>query len=210
MKLPIALFPREGRFFSLLKEAADNVAASTLLLQEAVCDPSRSPELATELNRLEHEGDRITREIIGLLNVSLVTPIDREDITALAQDIDQIIDITEGLIERLVLYKVTETNMSFKLMAQQLCSASAELALAVGLLNKPRQYDELSHHCDQVIYYEKRADRVYREAIAELFDNGKDFVYVIKWREIYGIIEDAVDATENVCDTLQSIVVKGS
>lgn len=210
MKLPIALFPREGRFFTLLKEAADNVAASTVLLQEAVCNPGRSPELATELNRLEHEGDRITREIIGLLNVSLVTPIDREDITSLAQDIDQIIDITEGLIERLVLYKVTETTMNFKLLAQQLCSASAELALAVGLLNKPKKYDELSHHCDQVIYYEKRADRVYREAIAELFDNGKDFIYVIKWREIYGIIEDAVDATENVCDTLQSIVVKGS
>lgn len=210
MAFGIRLFPREGRFFTLLKEAADNVAASTLLLQEAVCNPSRSPELATELNRLEHEGDRITREIIGLLNVSLVTPIDREDITSLAQDIDQIIDITEGLIERLVLYKVTETTMNFKLMAQQLCSASAELALAVGLLNKPKKYDELSHHCDQVIYYEKRADRVYREAIAELFDDGKDFIYVIKWREIYGIIEDAVDATENVCDTLQSIVVKGS
>jgi uncharacterized protein len=210
MKLPIALFPREGRFFTLLKEAADNVATSTLLLQEAACAPARSPELATELNRLEHEGDRITREIIGLLNVSLVTPIDREDITALAQDIDQIIDITEGLIERLVLYKVTETTMNFKLMAQQLCSASAELALAVGLLNKPKKYDELSHHCDQVIYYEKRADRVYREAIAELFENGKDFIYVIKWREIYGIIEDAVDATENVCDILQGIVVKGS
>ena len=210
MKLPISLFPREGRFFDLLTEAANNVAKSTIRLQEAACDPARSPELATELNRLEHEGDRITREIISLLNVSLVTPIDREDITALAQDIDHIIDVTEGLIERLVLYKVTETTLHFKLLAQQLCSASAELALAVALLNKPKKYDELSHHCDQVIYYEKRADRVYREAIAELFENGKDFIYVIKWREIYGIIEDAVDATENVCDILQSVVVKGS
>jgi predicted phosphate transport protein (TIGR00153 family) len=210
MKLPIALFPREGRFFALLKEAAENVAKSTLVLQEAACDPARSPELSTELNRMEHEGDRITREIIGLLNVSLVTPIDREDITALAQNIDHVVDVTEGLIERLVLYKITETTMHFKLLAQHLCCASAELALAVGLLNKPKKYDELSHHCDQVIYYEKRADRVYREAIAELFENGKDFIHVIKWREIYGIIEDAVDATENVCDILQGVVVKGS
>jgi uncharacterized protein Yka (UPF0111/DUF47 family) len=186
MKLPIALFPREGRFFALLKEAAENVAKSTLVLQEAACDPARSPELSTELNRMEHEGDRITREIIGLLNVSLVTPIDREDITALAQNIDHVVDVTEGLIERLVLYKITETTMHFKLLAQHLCCASAELALAVGLLN------------------------VYREAIAELFENGKDFIHVIKWREIYGIIEDAVDATENVCDILQGVVVKGS
>ncbi len=210
MGFTFSLFPREGKFFDLLTEAANNVARSTLLLQDAVCDPSRSPELATELNRLEHEGDRVTREIIGLLNISLVTPIDREDITALAQDIDHIIDVTEGLIERMVLYKVTETNMHFKLLAQQLCSATVELALAVSLLNKPKKYEELSHHCDQVIYYEKRADRVYREAIAELFENGKDFIHVIKWRELYGIIEDAVDATENVCDILQSVVVKGS
>ncbi len=210
MKFKFTLFPREGKFFELLKEAADNVALATLILQDASADILRAPELATELNRLEHEGDRITREIVGLLNVSLVTPIDREDITALAQSIDDILDVSEGLIERLVLYKVTESPMHFKLLAQHLCSATSELGKAVGLLNKPKMYEELARHCDQVIYYEKRADRVYREAIAELFENGKDFVHIIKWREIYGIIEDAVDSAESVCDVLQSIVVKGS
>ncbi len=205
-----SIFPREARFFELMKEAADNVLTATSLLKEVAADLSRAPELATEVNRIEHEGDRITREVIGLLNVSLVTPIDREDITDLTQAIDDVLDITEGLVERIVLYKVRESTQSFQLLAQHLHSAAREMAAAVALLNKPKKYDELSHHCDQIIFYEKRADRTYREAIANLFEHEKDFVKLIKWREIYGIVEEAVDATEEVCDILQGIVVKGS
>ena len=210
MKLGFSLFPREGRFFELLKEAANNVLKATAIMEQVAADIAAAPQLATEVNRLEHEGDRITREIIGLLNVSLVTPIDREDITALAQTIDDVLDITEGLVERMVLYRVVDSPVHFKLLSQHLHNACREMAEAVSLLNKPKKYDELSHHCDQIIYYEKRADRSYREAIADLFENERDFVKLIKWREIYGIIEDAVDATEEVCDILQGNVVKGT
>lgn len=206
----LSIFPREGRFFDLLKQAADNVLRATEILEEVAADLSRAPELATEINRMEHEGDKLTREVIGLLNVSLVTPIDREDITDLTQAIDDVLDITEGLVERLVLYKVMETTQSFRLMAQHLHNATKEMVAAIALLNKPKKYDELSQHCDQIIFYEKRGDRTYREAIADLFENEKDFLKLIKWREVYGIIEDAVDATEDVCDILQGIVVKGS
>jgi predicted phosphate transport protein (TIGR00153 family) len=206
----LSIFPREGRFFDLLKQAANNVLRATELMEEIAADLSKAPALATEVNRIEHEGDKITREIIGLLNVSLVTPIDREDITDLAQAIDDVLDITEGLVERIVLYKVRESTQSLRLLAQHLHNATKEMAAAVALLNKPKKYDELSDHCDQIIYYEKRGDRAYREAIANLFENEKDFVKLIKWREIYGIIEEAIDAAEEVCDILQGIVVKGS
>jgi len=209
MRLGMTLFPREERFFELLKEAAENVLKATEILERVSEDVKLAPEWATEVNRLEHEGDRITREIIGLLNVSLVTPIDREDITDLAQAIDDILDITDGLVERMVLYKLEATPTHFKVLAQQLHSATSELVQAISLLNKPKEYSELDHYCDQVIYYEKRADRVYREAIAELFEEERDFVKLIKWREIYAIVEEAVDATEDVCDILQGITVKG-
>ena len=209
MRLGMILFPREERFFELLKQAVENVLKATEILEEVAGDVRLTPEKATEVNHLEHEGDRITREIIGLLNVSLVTPIDREDITDLAQAIDDVLDITDGLIERMVLYKLETSPGHFKVMAQQLHSATSELVQAITLLNKPKKYSELDHHCDQVIYYEKRADRVYREAIAELFEEERDLVKLIKWREIYAIVEDAVDATEDVCDILQGITVKG-
>jgi len=209
MKLGMILFPREERFFELMKAAAENVLKATEILENVAGNIQLAPEKATEINHLEHEGDRITREIIGLLNVSLVTPIDREDITDLAQAIDDVLDITDGLIERMVLYKLDTTPGHFKIMTQQLHGATSELVQAVSLLNKPKKYDELNHHCDQVIFYEKRADRVYREAIAELFDEERDFLKLIKWREIYAIVEDAVDATEDVCDILQGVTVKG-
>ncbi len=209
MKLGMTLFPREERFFELLKEATENVLKATEILENVAGNIELAPEKATEINHLEHQGDRITREIISLLNVSLVTPIDREDITDLAQAIDDVLDITDGLIERMVLYKLDTTPGHFKIMTQQLHGATSELVQAVALLNIPKKYDELNHHCDQVIYYEKRADRVYREAIAELFEEERDIVKLIKWREIYAIVEEAVDATEDVCDILQGVTVKG-
>lgn len=209
MQWTAALFPRETKFFDLLTGATANLVETAETFQQAAEDLTRSQEFAREINRLEHEGDRITQETVRMLHSSLVTPIDREDINDLIQAIDDTVDGTEGVIEQIALYKLQDGTPPLKGMATELTEACVAVDGAVQLLNKPRRYEEMVPFFDRIHQAEKRADRIYRGAIAELF-NGEhqDILAVIKWREVYSHLEDSVDCTEKVCDILQCIVVK--
>jgi len=165
-----ALLPRETKFFHLLTAAAANLLKTAETFQRASEDLSRSQEFVQEINRLEHEGDRITQETLRMLHASLVTPIDREDINDLIQAIDDTVDVTEGVIEQIVLYKLTKTTSQLQNMATELTEACIAADGAVQLLNKPRRYEEMDPFFDRIHQAEKRADKVYRSTIAALFN----------------------------------------
>jgi len=211
MKLGYILFPQDKRIYQFLNDSATNLVKTARLLYEAAERFTDLERYANEMNKLEHEGDRITRELTRLIDQSLVTPLDREDIHALIQAIDDVVDITEGVLERIVLYKISEKRKEFPILASELVLAAEAIAQAVSILDKPKLYErEMQTHFDKIIQAEKRGDKAYRAGLAEIFNGaGENVLNAIKWREVLEHLEDALDACERVCDIIQGITIKG-
>lgn len=211
MRLSNILFPKDKKFYQYLNDAAANLLKSANVLYEAADRFIDLERYANDMNRLEHEGDRITGEVTRLINQSLVTPLDREDIHALIQAIDDVLDISEGVLERIVLYKISEKRKEFPILASELVTACEAIAEAVALLDKPRLYErEMPKSFEKIIQAEKRGDKAYRAGVAEMFNRAReDIVAALKWREILEHLENALDACERVCDVLQGIALKG-
>ncbi len=211
MRLSHILFPQDRKFYQYLNDASANLVMTAKLLYEAAEKFTDLERYANEMNKLEHEGDRITGELTRLINQSLVTPLDREDIHDLIQAIDDVVDITEGVLERIVLYKISQRRKEFPILASELVSASEAIAEAVAILDRPKLYEkEMPKSFEKIIQAEKRGDKAYRAGIAEMFNGaGEDIIGAIKWREVLEHLEDALDACEKVCDILQGIAIKG-
>ena len=167
-----------------------------------------SREMAGEILECEHEGDRITHEIIDRLNHTFVTPIDREDILALASALDDIVDYTEEVADYLGLYRIEAPMDQAISQAHVLSGACKEIDKAIPLLRgfKP----EISQHTVEVNRLENEGDRITREAVASLFDAPIDPMVVIRWKDLFERLEAAIDSTEHVADILYGIVIKNS
>jgi predicted phosphate transport protein (TIGR00153 family) len=200
------LIPREEAFFELFKKAAHNMIEGSRLLK-VMMEDFRSPiEQAREIKDVEHIGDGITHDIARRLNKTFITPIDREDIHDLASALDDILDVTEAIADRFVLYKVTQpTEMAVKL-ADILYQASAAVGRGVDRLGLP--HPELKECSVQVNSLENEADRVSRDAISALFEKETDPIAVIKWKEIYENFEAGTDRCEDVANILERIALK--
>ena len=151
--------------------------------------------------------DEITHDIIRRLNETFVTPIDREDIYALASALDDIVDYTEEAADYLGLYKIEAPMEQAQRLAHVLLQASRSIAEAMPRL---RSFEDISHYTVEINRLENDGDRITREAMASLFDNGIDPMVVIRWKDIYERLENAIDATERVANILEGIVIKNS
>ena len=207
MRLSSVIAPREREFFDLFDEAGGNIQRAAALLEEMLRDyPDRS-ELAREILICEQEGDRITHDIIQRLNQTFVTPIDREDILALASALDDVVDFTEEVADYLGLYKIEAPMDQAQQLATVLHQASRQIAEALPRL---RGFKDISHYTVEINRLENDGDRIVREAIASLFDNGIDPMVVIRWKDIFEKLEDAIDATEHVANIIEGIALKNS
>jgi predicted phosphate transport protein (TIGR00153 family) len=164
-------------------------------------------ELAREILICEQEGDRITHDIIQRLNQTFVTPIDHEDIYALASALDDIVDFTEEVADYLGLYKIEAPMEQAQRLAHVLLQSTRAVADAIPRL---RGFKDISHYTVEINRLENDGDRVVREAVASLFDNGIDPMVVIRWKDIFERLEAAIDATEKVANILEGIVIKNS
>jgi predicted phosphate transport protein (TIGR00153 family) len=199
--------PRDNEFFDLFEEAGGNILRAAGLLERMLRDYPEQNELARDLLICEQEGDRITHDIIRRLNQTFVTPIDREDIFALASGLDDIVDYTEEAGDYLGLYKI-EAPM---VQAQQLAAVLHQSARQVAeVMPRLRGFRDLSHYTVEINRLENDGDRLTREAIAALFDNGIDPMVVIRWKDIYERLENAIDATEKVANIIEGIAIKNS
>ena len=197
--------PREQEFFDLFEEAAGNIKRAAELLERMLRTYPEHGELARDILICEQDGDRITHDIIRRLNQTFVTPIDREDIYALASALDDIVDYTEEVSDFLSLYRI-EAPM---VQAQQLASILHHSCRAVaGAIPRLRTFKDIHHYTVEINRYENGGDRVLREALASLFEAGIDPMLVIRWKDIFERLEDAVDATETVSNILEGIVIK--
>ena len=204
-RLSQVFVPRDREFFDLFEEAAANIVrAADLLDQMLAVFPDRA-ELARDILICEQEGDRITHDIIHRLNQTFVTPIDREDIYELASALDDIVDYTEEVADYLGLYKIEAPMGQAQRLAHILLQASQQIAEAMPRM---RTFKDISHYTVEINRLENDGDRLVREAIASLFDNGIDPMVVIRWKDLYEKLEAAIDSTEHVANILEGIVIK--
>jgi uncharacterized protein len=198
---------RDREFFDLFEEAGGNILRCAGLLEEMLRDYPERNELARDILICEQEGDRITHDIIQRLNQTFVTPIDREDIYALSSALDDIVDYTEEVADYLGLYKIEAPMQQAQDLAEVLHQSSRQISEA---LRRLRGFKDLSHYTVEINRLENDGDRIVREAIAALFDNGIDPMVVIRWKDIYERLENAIDATEHAANILEGIVIKNS
>ena len=164
-------------------------------------------ELAREILTCEHEGDRITHDIMLRLNQTSAAPLDREDIHELASALDDVVDYTEEVADYLGLYKIEAPMVQAEELAKVLHLAARQIAEAMPQL---RGAKDLSQYTVELNRLENEGDRISREAIASLFDNGIDPMVVIRWKDIFERLEEAIDATEHVANILEGVAIKNS
>ena len=199
--------PKEREFFDLFEEAGTNLVRASELLDQMLRSYPERKELARDILVCEQDGDRITHDIIRRLNQTFVTPIDREDILELTSGLDDVVDFTEEVADYLGLYKIEAPMEQSQQLAQILLEASRQIAEAMPRL---RGFKDMSHHTVEIHRLENDGDRVVREAVASLFDNGIDPMFVIRWKDIFERLEAAIDACERVANILEGIVIKNS
>jgi uncharacterized protein len=199
--------PREREFYDLFEEAGANVVRAADLLERMLRDWPESADLAREVLLAEQEGDRITHDLIQRLNQTFVTPIDREDIIALASSLDDIVDFTEEVADFMGLYRIEAPMDQSLQLSSVLLQACRQIHQALPRL---RTYDDISHFTVEIHRLENDGDRIAREALASLFVRGIDPMMVIRWKDIFERLEEAIDATERVANVLQSIVIKNA
>ena len=199
--------PREREFFNLFEEAVRNIVRAAEMLERMLDQWPDHGELGRDVLVCEQEGDRITHDIIHRLNQTFVTPIDREDILSLASGLDDIVDLIEEVADFLGLYRIEAPMSQAQELARILHHACRELEQAVPRL---RTFGDISHFTVEIHRLENDGDRVVREAVASLFDNGIDPMFVIRWKDIFERLEAAIDACERVANILEGIVIKNS
>jgi uncharacterized protein len=207
VRLPSVLAPRDREFFDLFEEAGGNILRAAGLLEEMLKDFPEHSELARDILICEQDGDRITHDIIQRLNQTFVTPIDRQDIYELASALDDVVDYTEEVADYLGLYKIEAPMEQAQGLSRVLHASARQISEAMPRL---RGFKDISHYTVEINRLENDGDRITREAIASLFDNGIDPMVVIRWKDIFERLEEAIDATEHVANILEGIVIKNS
>ena len=204
------LLPRDERFFDLFTSVATlNVEAAKHLHELFKSDPDHRAYLAESIKRLEHEADGLTHEVITRLDRSFITPLDREDIHLLASRLDDIIDRIDGTARRVQIFRPGVAPQGILLMAEVIVRSTQQIHEAVRVLDGSKAPVVISA-CVQVKKLEEEGDFVYHEWLGRLFDEEKDPVTLIKWKEIYDTLEKTLDQAEDVANVLESIAIKHS
>ena len=199
--------PADREFFDLFEEAGTNTVRAADLLDQLLRSWPDNRELGRDILICEQEGDRITHDLIRKVNNTFVTPIDREDIYELASALDDVVDFTEEVSDFMGLYKIEAPMEQGQRLAHILLQASRQIAEAMPRL---RGFRDINHFVVEINRLENDGDRITREAIAALFDGGIDPMVVIRWKDIYERLEQAIDACEHVANVLEGIVIKNS
>lgn len=202
------LIPKDEKFFAMFKEMTVTIIEGATLLKDMMDnfeDPLASQK---KIKDVEHKCDQLTHDIIKKLNKSFITPFDREDIYALSGALDDIMDLIDASSQRFVMYNVEKPTPESKELAFIILKSCQTIDKAIGILGG--KLEPISEYCVEVNALENEADRVCREAVSKLFDEEKDAIQLIKWKEIYETLERATDKCEDAANILESVVVKNA
>jgi len=203
--LQFRLLPREEAFYSDFIAMADQVKIGARLLEEMFASQPPLADKAHEIKEVEHKCDFLTHEIIQRLNKTFVTPMDREDIHSLARTIDDVMDAIDNAAALVPLYKIDKVRPGARELAKVISSSADEVRRALEALEKRSGVLERAVEINRL---ENEADRIHQRAVGQLFDEERDPMVVIKWKEIFDLLEEATDRCEDVANLLENVVVK--
>jgi predicted phosphate transport protein (TIGR00153 family) len=199
--------PRDGDFFVLFRKQAENIVSGANAFTSMLEHYTGVPEQVQRVKAIEHHGDEITHQIFRKLNQTFITPFDREDMHELCGTMDDVIDLIDAAASRFVLYRVDHVRSGTIELAKVLAAATVELSCAVHAMESP---DKALQHVIEINRLENESDRICRTLIAQLFEEEKDPVQIIKWKEIFEVIETAVDKCEDVSNVIESVILKNA
>jgi predicted phosphate transport protein (TIGR00153 family) len=183
-------------------------ATSDLVLLISNYEKNNITQKASVIKELEHEGDRLTHELFTMISSTFVTPLDREDISGLASSIDEVLDFTDGVADRFLLFKINKPAPYMLELSKILLLASQQISQILVMLRKINNSHTLMEFCNTIKKYEHEADGIYRNAIAELFETNDNPIEVIKLKEIYENLEESLDKCQDVADIVEDITLK--
>ena len=204
------LLPRDERFFSLFTAVAERSVEASGLLEELLrSEVNQRIHIVDSIKRLEHECDQLTHEVVTRLDRTFITPLDREDIHALASGLDDVIDLIDGLARRSQIFHLAQAPEGAILLANVIKRASEQILIAVKGLANPRDGVVLPA-CIAVKRLEEEGDSLYHEWLGKAFEGNLDPVTLIKWKELYDNLERTLDQAEDTANVLESISIKHS
>jgi uncharacterized protein len=201
------LIPRDQEFFTLFDELATHLSTAAKLLRDLMEQPSRLQEQIRAIKEVEHKADQLTHEINARIDRSFVTPIDREDIHALSTRLDDVIDLLDGTARRAEIFHIGEVKQPARKLANLLVEATEYLQRGVKGIRRPADVNACAIEVKRI---EEAGDTVYHDAVGQLFMGNPDPLDVIKWKEMYDRLEQAIDSCMGVVHALQSISLKNS
>lgn len=204
------LFPREETFLPQFARGAEVIVEAARVLDALAAAPVLDDQRAVRIKQLEHQGDQIAHETFDLLNRTWITPIDREDIHVLVRNLDDVLDFIDAAAARIVLYRIATSTPELKKITSIIVQSAEAIQKALSLLSDLKHSRQILDACVEINRLENEADTVAQLAIGRLFNDSKDPIEVMKWKEIYDFVEGATDRCEDVANTLEAIVIKST
>ena len=205
------LKPKEDKFYKLFLEAAQNVNEGAIILRESLDSLSDKEVNVKRIEDLEHKGDKLVTIVVKELNEAFITPIDREDIYSLIKKLDDVLDLTNSTMHRFLMYDINKSTEASKLLADMIVKCTKDiLELMSGLNsvgNKSKYIEEIIIRIHKI---ESEADTLFRKTVSELFKNETNPIEIIKWKEIYQILENTIDKCEKIANTVEGVVIKNA
>ena len=193
----------------MFDKAALNITRGATLLVDLMEHFDRVGDLSKQIYEVEQEGDMLTHDIMKKLNKTFITPIDREDLYALASRLDDIIDLIWAAVDRMTVFKIKESTKEAISMSKDLLMTTEVIHKTIQKL-KEKNYAHVQEFCIEINRLENMIDRDFRDALGRLFEEVKDPIFIIKWKEVYELLEDASDRCEDVANILEAIVLKNA
>jgi predicted phosphate transport protein (TIGR00153 family) len=203
----LRILPRDEKFYELFTELATKLTGSATLLCELFSNPSQLDAKVSKIKELEHQADNLTHDIIDRIDRTFVTPFDREDIHQLASELDDVIDLIDGTARRATIFRIQKTRPAAGVLADVLARAATCVEEGVRDMKNAKHVYQIS---EKLKVLEEEGDAIYHEAMGVLFAEGGDALEVVKWKDLYDKIEDALDQCEDVGNVLQSIALKNA
>jgi predicted phosphate transport protein (TIGR00153 family) len=199
------LIPREEKFYADFQALGDELKRGSRLLEQMLAPEKPTWDKADEIKEVEHKCDFLTHEVIQRLNRTFVTPLDREDIHALARSLDDVMDAIDASASLVRLYRLDTVRFGARELAEIITACTDQVRLALGALEQGKG---VATHAVEINRLENEADRTHQQAVSRLFDEEKDPLVVMKWKETLDFLEDATDRCEDVANVLEGVVVK--
>lgn len=205
------LKPKEDKFYKLFLEAAQNVNKGAVILRASLDSLSDKESNVNKIEELEHNGDILVKVVVKELNEAFITPIDREDIYSLIKKMDDILDLINSTMHRFLMYDIKESTPEAKLLADMIVDCTKHILQLMNGLNSVGNKAKCIEETIVIIHkIENEADCLFRKTVSELFKNETNPIEIIKWKEIYQILENTIDNCEKIANTVEGVVIKNA